>query len=153
MADKTALSISKDNTAHVKWTVYFFSRVKSSPLRIVINRSTMYIYEYVWYNINILLLVTKTYMISQKKLSASFPGEFSKTILNWVSENAETLEQRFAKKYPRSRNKFNVQVVNAAGSKRVIVLNAEGRVILDKKSSYKNVLNWQAMRKLGCPAQ
>ena len=72
-------------------------------------------------------------------------------VIDWVAVNSASLEAKFAKKYPRSRNRFNVAVRNINGSKRAIVVTADGTVKLDKKNSYANVLTWASLRKLGCP--
>lgn len=91
-------------------------------------------------------------MLTQKKLSSGLPtGEFSKSLVGWVAKNSSALEQAFDKKYPRSRNKFNIVVRNIKGSKRTLVLTSTGEVKVDRKNSYKNVLTGKTLKKLGCP--
>lgn len=91
-------------------------------------------------------------MRTNSTLFSEFSNEFSKNLLRWITANSEKLEKSFSKKYPLARNRFNVQVRNTNGSKRILVLNALGEEKVDITNSYKNVLPWQTVRRLGCPA-
>lgn len=92
-------------------------------------------------------------MLTQKQVKAVVPAdEFSKDILGWLTADTSKLEANFAKKFPRSRNKFNVQLKNVGGSLRTVVVTSTGQLKFDKKNTYKNVVSWATARRLGCPA-
>lgn len=93
-------------------------------------------------------------MLTQKAITSVLPKqtELSKDVVRWVAQNATLLQENFNKKYPRSKNKFNVQLKNSDGRNRTIILTSTGNVKLDKSSSYKNILTWQVVRSMGCPA-
>lgn len=91
-------------------------------------------------------------MLTQKKLTSELPtGELGKNVVKWVAQNSKELSAKFEKQYPRSRNQFNIQVLNTNGVRRTLVLTGEGQLKFDKHNSYKNVLQWKTLRKLGCP--
>lgn len=94
-------------------------------------------------------------MLTQKAITGVLPkqNELSKNVVRWVAKNAATLQESFSKKYPRSKNKFNIQLKNVDGRNRTIVFTSTGNIKLDKSSSYKNVLTWQNIRTMGCPAE
>jgi len=91
-------------------------------------------------------------MLTQKAITSTLPaGELSENVVSWVAKNSKLLEAKFGAKYPRSKNKFNVQFKNANGRTRTLVINKTGDIKLDKESKYKNVITWQHVRRLGCP--
>lgn len=94
-------------------------------------------------------------MLTQKAITSVLPksNELNKNVVRWVVQNATLLQESFSKKYPRSKNKFNVQLQNVEGRNRTIVRTRTGDIKLDKTSSYKNVLTWQNVRSMGCPAE
>lgn len=93
-------------------------------------------------------------MLTQKAINSVLPeGELSKSIVSWVAKNSQLLEARFTTKYPRSKNKFNVQLRNTNGKKSTLVFTSSGDIKVDKRGSYQNVLTWQNVRRLGCPSE
>lgn len=92
-------------------------------------------------------------MLTQKKLATESAGQFSKSLLGWVAKNSSAIQETFSKKYPRARNKFNLEVVNVEGSKRILILTAQDTVKVDVQSAGRNVLPWATLRKLGCPVE
>jgi hypothetical protein len=80
-------------------------------------------------------------------------SQFSKSLLGWVADNSVSLQMRFAKKFPTARNKFNLDVRNASGSKRVLILSNDGSVKVDAQPAGRKVLAWATLRKIGCPAE
>ncbi len=91
-------------------------------------------------------------MLTQKLLKSAVPSnEFSKELIGWLAKDSSKLEASFSKKFPRSKNKFNVQLKNVDGTKRTLVVTSDNEVKLDKRSSYKNFIPWATARRLGCP--
>ena len=94
-------------------------------------------------------------MLTQKKIKAVVPSnEFSKEMISWLANDSERLAASFEKKFPRARNKFNVELKNVNGLTRLVVLNSDGEFKFFpgySEKSYKNVLTWQTARLLGCP--
>jgi hypothetical protein len=93
-------------------------------------------------------------MLTQKAITSALPAEndLSKDLVKWVASNSALLQEKFEKKYPRSRNKFNVQLKNRDGRNRTIVVTSTGDVKVDRTGGYKNVLTWQNVRRIGAPA-
>lgn len=90
-------------------------------------------------------------MLTKSKLIAETQGEFSGQVLGWVAKNTASLKAKFGQRYPGSRNLFNIQVLNAKGSKRTLVLKPGNVVALNKTNDYKNVIPFSVLRKMGCP--
>lgn len=90
-------------------------------------------------------------MLTKKALVSTGEGVLTPNVAGWVARNAVPLKGKFAKKFPRSRNLFNIQVLDTTGSKRTVILKAGNVVAIDRKNSYKNVISFSELRKMGCP--
>jgi hypothetical protein len=87
----------------------------------------------------------------RKNKTQDVTSQFSEPVKDWINSNVDYLSERFIKKYPTARNVFNIELRNAAGSKRIFIVSANGTVKVEAQASGRKFLPYATVRRLGCP--
>lgn len=89
------------------------------------------------------------FTISTKQIEHAF----SENLIDWLHDNRFKIEKTFRKKFPLAKNYFNLELPPIDGAKKHVAFNSSMGSKAYYKGSYKCVLPWKSLKRIGAPSR